>query len=129
MTNSYIARLTNPSDVAFWVSRDTFCEKCDQSDFRCREVLHVDIIFSQQWFEDNENGQLCFLLPTVRLASGKTEFINGRHRTAVLLSTCNRVPIAFAGPDAVSFAESLALNRIAAEREIQLPDLEIVNNI
>lgn len=129
MTISYIARLTNPSDVPFWVPRDTFLDKFDQSDFRCREVLDVDIVFSLNWLEEAENGQMCFLLPTVRLASGKTEFINGRHRTAVLLSTCNRVGIAFAGRDAVSFAVSLALERIDAENEIQLPNLEIVNNL
>ena len=126
MAISCVARLTNSADVPFWVPRGAFYEHFDQSDFHCREVLNVDIAYSTQWFEEAENGQLHFLLPTVRLASGKTEFINGRHRTAVLLSRCSRVAIAFAGAEAVSFARTLALEKVALERKIQLPDLEYV---
>ncbi|MGL6160802.1 hypothetical protein [Microbulbifer sp.] len=66
-------------------------------------------------------------LPTVQLISGVTQFINGRHRTAVLLKKIDRIPMAFVARGALDLAKKLGLEPVALNEHIELPDLPMVD--
>ena len=83
-----------PTDVPFWISRSAFFEHFDQADFLCREVRDVTDAYLSDWFWD-KGGVRHFLLPPISVISGSTQFISGRHRTAVLLRHLERIPLSF----------------------------------
>lgn len=119
--------LTLDTDSPFWVTRDVFERVFDQADFRCRNQELIEGNYSKHWFYVDEFGSNRFLLPTVNLVSGKTQFINGRHRTAVLFERIDRIPIAFVTGGAVDLAKSLGLEPVYDNEQIELPDLPIVD--
>lgn len=81
-------------DEAFWVPKEVFLSRFDQEDFACRECNDVERHYLDSWFYD-DGGKQFFILPVVQLIGGKTQFINGRHRLAVLLPHLDRFPVAF----------------------------------
>jgi hypothetical protein len=85
-------------DVPYWVSRQTFLSLLDQDDFEFRDCLDVLPRYRSNWFFRHEAGKLFFILPVVQCVNGRTQFINGRHRTAVLLRYLERVPLALMTP-------------------------------
>lgn len=119
--------LTVDTDSAFWVPHDVFERAFDQSDFHCRNQNLVELNYSRHWFYFDNEGDNRFLLPTVNVVSGKTQFINGRHRTAVLFERLDRVPIAFVIGRALHLAECLGLEPLKNNEQIELPDLPIVD--
>src|SRR4029079_18588645 len=90
-----LPELTLSSDSPYWVARDAFLSHFDQADFHCRESHHIVPSYLSDWFYTPEDGTMRFCLPTVMFIAGKTQFINGRHRTAVLLPHLKELPIAF----------------------------------
>lgn len=120
--------LTLGTDVPAWVTKSTFYETFDQTDFFIREIHDVEDAYLGEWFYE-ENGETRFLLPTVGLVAGRTQFINGRHRTAVLLRHLDELPIAFA----VDHLDAIARGIIGAipkrplnlTQHIFLPDLPV----
>lgn len=87
-------RVNLASDISFWVTKQAFCRSFDQHDFACRNVINVVDAYLEDWFEVR-SGLLCFRLPPVSVSSGVTQFISGRHRTAVLLRHLSRIPLSF----------------------------------
>ena len=81
-------------DEAFWVSKEVFLSRFNQEDFACRECLDVEQHYLDSWFYDDD-GKRFFILPVVQIVGGKTQFINGRHRLAVLLPHLDRFPVGF----------------------------------
>jgi hypothetical protein len=122
-----IPELTLESDRAFWVSRDLFEREFDQRDFRCRDSQEIDVNYSKHWIYEDSHGTLWFRVPTVHIVSGATQFINGRHRTAVLFGQIDRIPVAFAGGLAQDMASRLELEPVSMNGPIELPDLPIVD--
>jgi hypothetical protein len=120
-----------PTDSPFWINRDAFLKHFDQVDFNCRECKDVAPFYLAEWFYTPENGSARFILPTVMFINGKTEFISGRHRTAVLLPFLAEFPIAFGminkPPD--DFLRKLAPRVLTLNEMIELPDLPIVEHI
>jgi hypothetical protein len=122
-----IPELTIESDRAFWLSRDIFEREFDQQDFYCRNSQRVDRNYSRHWFHKDSQGNLCFQIPTVQIVSGATQFINGRHRTAVLFQEIDRLPIAFTVGPAQEMARRLGLEQLSVAEAIELPDLPLVD--
>jgi len=120
-------RLTAKDDRAFWVTKCMFDQQFDKVDFRCREALDFESNYSCHWFESDQEGNCFFLLPTVQVVSGSTQFINGRHRTAVVLDKCDRIPMAFAGCAAIDLAMQRQLKPVRESIHFELPDLPIVD--
>jgi len=65
----------------------------------------------------------------VSVNNGRTQFISGRHRTAVLLRHLERIPLSFDMRD-ISDADTqwirrIALSPIQTDTLIELPDLSI----
>jgi len=114
-------------DRAFWVTHDVFYSEFNQKDFYFRNKELVDNNYSKHWFFLDKSGVHWFLLPTIQMISGSTQFINGRHRTAVLIQNIDRLPMAFSGGGAIAFAKSLRLEPIADICQIEFPDLPIVD--
>jgi hypothetical protein len=87
--------LTLNSDTPYWIPQKAFLEHFDQEDFFYRDLKLVPASYLAAWFDTPEDGITRFLLPTVQFVSGKTQFISGRHRTAVLLPHMQNLLIAF----------------------------------
>ena len=120
--------LTLDTDVPFWVTIEVFRQHFDQEDFLFRESISIKPLYLDEWFYTPADGIRRFVLPTVQIVSGKTQFINGRHRTAVLLGYLENLPIAFSlqNPAAKVFLSRLPLLPLAIDKLIELPDLPIV---
>lgn len=124
------------SDEPFWVPRSVFYQHFDQDDFLCRESIDVVSSYLASWFYIPEDGKLRFELPAVHFVAGKTQFINGRHRTAVLLSHLDTLPIAFlllrcGLPDrqARQLLEHMDVSPIKLDEWIELPDLPVFEQL
>jgi len=126
-TMNCIPELTVESDRAFWVSRDVFELAFDQSDFHRRNAQEIDANYSKHWFRVDSHGTSWFKMPTVHVVSGATQFINGRHRTAVLFGQIDRIPVAFAEGLAQEMASRLGLEPVTMNEPFELPDLPIVD--
>lgn len=48
-----------------------------------------------EWFHCDAEGKRYFSLPPISVNQGRTQFISGRHRTAVLLRHLEHVPPSF----------------------------------
>lgn len=82
-------------DEPFWVPKAVFLDCFDQDDFACRKAKHIEPYFLDSWMTCDGSNRF-FILPVVQFVHDRTQFINGRHRTAVLLPHLDRLPIAFA---------------------------------
>jgi len=115
-------------DEPFWVPKRAFCEHFDLDDLKCREVINTNAAYYPKWIT-RKNGALWFELPTVMFISGKTQFISGRHRTAVLLPYLDTIPIAFAKVMPGNEGRPnwfQCLQPVDPRKTIELPDLPIL---
>ena len=115
------------TDTAYWVTKEKFHNCFDLHDFNhYRNAKSVKQRFLKDWFYINPNGDKCLILPTVQFVNGNTQFISGRHRTAVLLEHLNELPFAFAQPldGDVSPILNIVDRRVNLDELIWLPDLE-----
>jgi hypothetical protein len=128
--------VTVATDKPFWVPKSTFFEHFDQNDFLCRESVDITSSYLASWFYTSADGKRRIELPTVHFVAGKTQFISGRHRTAVLLPHLDSLPIAFSllrydEPDDSlrKILDPMNLTPLNLEELIELPDLPIVPSI
>jgi len=116
-------------DVPYWVTIEVFRQYFDQEDFNCRESERINSLYLDDWFYMPTDGIRRFLLSTVQIINGKTQFINGRHRTAVLQKYLENLPIAFIqNHESKDFLSRLSLPLLAIDKLIELPDLPITCN-
>ena len=117
------------TDVPFWISRSSFFQHFDQQDFMCRDVEQVVDAYLEEWFHSDANGNRLFYLPPVSVRHKVTQFISGRHRTAVLLRHMESVPLSFDSRFTTSDEEdwiwSIASGPVQKGVHIELPDLPI----
>jgi hypothetical protein len=128
-----IPELTLNSDRPYWVTRDSFYSYFDQEDFLNRTKLSVAHAYLSDWFHKTEAGDLHFYIPTVGVVAGKTQFINGRHRAAVLLYYLDEIPIAFAvehiDEKARQIMEYVQRRPLTITIPIDIPDLPIFDKL
>jgi hypothetical protein len=122
-----------PTDVPFWVSRSSFLQHFDQDDFLCRQTKSVVDAYLGVWFYVDADGTRFFKIPPVSVNCGRTQFISGRHRTAVLLRYLDRIPLSFdtrhvTDADRV-WIDSIVAARIETDTVIELPDLPIRSSL
>jgi hypothetical protein len=85
----------------------------------------------EEWFHDGPGQTRYFKIPPVSVINGKTQFISGRHRTAVLLPTANayrsrsRCAMRDISDADTNWIRRVALSPIEADTLIELPDLPI----
>lgn len=115
------------TDQPFWIRRDSFFRQFDQLDFRCREIGSVQNAYLADWFELHPSGMKYFKISTVALVSSGTQFMNGRHRAAVLLNFLDEIPIAFAVHHLsnMHLFKSLEKRHLDLTQEILIPDLPV----
>jgi len=79
----------------------------------------------------NDSNQSFFILPVVAFINNRTQFINGRHRTAVLLKYMNFIPLALAHPFSMNphFINQITNNPIKNNDFIDLPDLPMSGQV
>lgn len=118
------------TDEPFLVSRTSFFELFDQLDFKCRDVGEIEQKYLEEWFVPRSDGLRGFLLPTVQYVQGKTQFVGGRHRMAVLLSSLAELPIAFTAinPLPAELRRQLRARPLVPGSIICIPDLPIASN-
>ena len=110
------------TDSPYWISREEFFLGFDQIDFHCRIVQDVTSAYLEDWFRTS-GSKTFFCLPTVQLVSTGTQFISGRHRTAVLLRYLKEIPIAFDTRFGKSAPSHIAMRKLDLSQPIVLPDL------
>lgn len=125
-----LPRVDLATDLPFWVSRLSFLQHFAQDDFLCRHTKNVVDAYLEAWFEVDSSGTRFFKIPPVSVNFGRTQFISGRHRTAVLLRHLDRIPLSFdtrfvADADRV-WIDSIVAARIETDTAIELPDLPIM---
>lgn len=124
-----LPELTLETDVPCWISKATFFSLFDLDDFECRDQRQVIQAYLNDWFFWRDNGILGFFVPTVNVVSGKTQFINGRHRTAVLLNYLEEIPMAFAvehlSLNDRLFFDEIPKGELSLLEPINIPDLDI----
>lgn len=122
--------LTLESDLPFWVSKSSFFAFFDQADFLCRDQEAVVPAYHRDWFWSHPDGISRFMLPTVGVCAGRTQFISGRHRTAVLLPYLDELPIAFAvehlGPEAMQTICTIPKRELFLSELLELPNLPMM---
>lgn len=121
-----LPELRSDLDVPFSVSRDLFLQYFDQEDYlRDRDSRYVIPAYLANWFHTAADGALVFEIPTVQFVRGKTVFISGRHRTAVLWQYITEVPMAFEDTEKEKhhLISRMALPPLAMHEFIKLPDL------
>ena len=121
------------TDIPFWVERSSFIQHFDQTDFLRRTVHNVVDAYLEDWFCIDGDGVRRFMIPPVSVRSRRTQFISGRHRTAVLLKHLDRVPLSFHTRE-ISDADRAWVSSIVAEpietnSVIELPDLPILSSL
>jgi hypothetical protein len=120
------------SDRPCWVSRRLFYKYFDQTDFLNRDCLEVEPLYLSDWFKPKSIGYefLFFELPTVQFVGGKTQFINGRHRAAVLIKYLDDLPLALAMPldRQQDFPPEVIRRQIRSAEVFEIPELPIVAN-
>lgn len=82
-------------NVPYWIRREVYYKHFDQHDARLLLPEKLKQGYLIEWFSCDEKGSLAFTMPGAHFVKGKTEFFNGRHRTALLLEHLDEVPIAF----------------------------------
>ena len=114
-------------DKPYWITRSHFLNYFDQADFELRDRLVVLPVYLAEWFHFDDHGVRMFILPTVQCVDGRTQFINGRHRTAVLLATAEVIPIALVEPFRIDEKAYLEITSrpINTTEYLELPDLTI----
>ncbi len=122
------------TDVPFWVSKSSFLQHFDQYDFlHWRAATNVVDAYLEDWFKVTADGARFFKIPPVGVCSGRTVFITGRHRTAVLLKHLDRVPLSFDTRDIArtdwAWVHSVVESPIETDTVIELPDLPIRSSL
>lgn len=123
----YYPSTNREDDAVFWVPRSVFDLNFDLNDFRDREVINIDLGYMSEWFFD-DNGKVYFDLPVINFINGKTQFVNGRHRTEVLYRLIDCIPMGFVDGEARDFAVALGLQPLIMEECIKLPELEFLDS-
>lgn len=119
------------TDKPFWICKTVFLSAFDQLDFSCRNVQDVDLTYRSDWFDISYENQCRFIVPVVGVVGGKTQFISGRHRTAVLLEYLDEIPVAFAmghlDDSARRIVESIPKRELILSEYMKFPDLPVRN--
>jgi hypothetical protein len=122
-----------PTDAPWWVAKSAFLEHFDQNDFLCRHIKSVTDAYLKEWFHGGPDETRYFNIAPVSVINGKTQFISGRHRTAVLLAHLERIPLSFAMRDIRDadrdWIHSVALTPIDTHTLIDLPNLPIKQSL
>ena len=119
----YQAMATAATDEVYWLTKAKFLGFFDQYDFNFyREVENVAPYYLDNWFYKN-SGVNYFCVPTVLFNRGATQFINGRHRTAVIFNEIDIIPMAFAEGEAQNFAKRIGLTKLKNNEVFVLPKL------
>jgi hypothetical protein len=117
------------SDAPWWVSKSSFFAHFDQTDFMSRKNAQVVDAYLEDWFHAASAGTRFFKIPPVSVTHGRTQFISGRHRTAVLLGHLERIPVSFdmryIHDEDREWILRIALAPIQTDTLIELPDLPI----
>ena len=123
--------LTLSSDIAVWISREDFYEYTNQDDYLNRNRRSITHAYLSEWFIPARGEITKFLLPTIQVLGNTTQFINGRHRTAVLLEYLSEVPIVFAYEDTSSqtFPAGMRIKPVRINQCILLPDLPTLDHL
>ena len=117
------------SDRPCWVSREIFFKYFDQADFSNRDCSEVERRYLSDWFKKIDSEFLHFELPTVQFVGGTTQFINGRHRTAVLIKYLNDLPLALASPldQQQDFPSEVIRRQMLLTEVFEIPELPILD--
>lgn len=123
--------ITASTDVAAWVTRDTFMANVDTADLACRDSEKVLNWYHSDWFRNDESGVRYFTPPAFEFRNGHLLGINGRHRAILLYRHLKAIPMLLVRPhmwpeDKIA---EIVQQKIKEGETIELPDLPIKETI
>ena len=123
-----LPEITASADRPIWIRRDDFLRFVHVQNYLCRDVQQVHPnAYLTDWFRPLEHGGVSFSLPSVYLKDGRIAFINGRHRTAVLIEHLELLPMAITNADAdKALFNNIKQSDLNLGTLIEIPDLPIL---
>jgi hypothetical protein len=130
-TKRYLSYTDHCCDSSYFIPKDKFLILFDQSDFTNRKCQNVRSEYRSDWFVKNDYNENCFILPVVAFINNRTQFINGRHRTAVLLKYMDLIPLTLAYPFSMTkhHLNQITTKPIKKNDFIDLPDLPMYGQV
>jgi len=128
----------NAHDIHYLIDLPKFMEIVDQDDLARRKSKTIRNAYHQYWFDDADSAFPSFDSPVFYLDNGVARFINGRHRTLMLLRHLDCLPMALASLDgcpfmtdqpssaSVSALREISIRRINNQETFEFPCLPIV---
>ena len=123
--------LFNPNDdlEAYWVDWTKMKPLWEENDFHPLHISQLRTAYHELWFKNIDRPRSHFIIGAIDFNNSKgcIMFHNGRHRTILLASLINRVPLAL--KESVTSVKELKASLIAplAESDIlEIPDLPIL---
>ena len=113
----------------YWVRWHELGELWTKNDFHPLEVSSLKSAYHKLWFKGGEDGRLRFQVGELEFDTnhGYVSFSNGRHRTILLASLMEIIPIAIGNTILESdIFDRFLLRPIETDEMIELPDLEIM---
>lgn len=124
-----LPEITVSTDSPIWIKRDNFLRLVHVQNYMCRDVQQIyPDAYLTDWFRPSEHGDASFFsLPSAFLKDGRISFINGRHRTAVLVEHLELLPMAITNADDDKpFFNSIKQSDLNLGAPIEIPDLPIL---
>jgi hypothetical protein len=119
--------ITAGTDLAAWVTRDTFMNNVDLDDLALRESKVVLDWYHPGWFRNDNNGALRFTPPAFIFSRGQLRGINGRHRAVLLYRHLDIIPMLLVNPKdwPEDKIHEIVQREIREDEVIELPNLLI----
>lgn len=114
----------------YWVRWQELGELWSKNDFHPLDISELKPAFHKAWFMHFEQGLLHFQIGEISFdeAHGYVSFTNGRHRTILLSSLLNELPIAVDNSIIENgLFKNFLVRPIEKDELIELPDFEILS--
>ena len=116
--------------MPYWVRWHELGELWMKNDFHPLSVFSLKPAYHKLWFKDSDDGQSQFQMGEIEFSPerGYLMFVNGRHRTILLASLLDEIPIAVDNTILESgLFKHFLVRPIEKGEVIELPDLEILS--
>ncbi len=109
----------------------------DQSDLAQRNSQDIKNVYHKHWLSDCQDGRYVFDAPQFYLTKGVARFINGRHRTLLLIKHLTEIPMALTGMDgypiwathphqlSINSLNQMSVRKLTGQEIFTFPDLPI----
>ncbi len=127
----------NAQDVFYLIKVEQFMRVVDRWDLEQRESKQIENAYHEHWLSKCADGTYLFHAPRFCLREGIARFINGRHRTLVLMQHLKEIPMALTNMDgcpvyaphplkiSVQVLKQISTKRLTGDEVFEFPNLSL----